>query len=109
MIDQDQKAVRVARAPNSSASRQCSKPVLLENAALERARVLVIATPDALTARQITTTLESLIRTWISSFVPIVGKSEISCYGAGSGSSNGELELALEMTAIPCAASGERN
>ncbi|MGI5835260.1 MAG: cation:proton antiporter [Chloroflexota bacterium] len=100
VIDQDQKAVKELREHRIAALLgNAANPVLLENAALERARVLVIATPDALTARQITDyarvanpNLDIVVRThsWEErDFLLRRGIGEVVM---------GELELALEMT-----------
>lgn len=99
VIDEDQRVVRELRERQIAALLgNAANPVLLENVALERARVLVVATPDALTARQITDhvrhanpNLDIVVRThsW---------KEREYLLRRGVGEAvMGELELALEM------------
>jgi CPA2 family monovalent cation:H+ antiporter-2 len=98
-IDQDPRVVRRLRAEGISALLgSADNPVLLDNAALDRARVLVVAIPDAVAARQI---VEYARRGWPR--LDIVARTHTQeqmrdLHGRGVNEAvSAELELALEM------------
>src|SRR6185436_5777552 len=98
-IDQDPRVVRRLRAEGISAVLgSADNPVLLDRAGLDRARVLVVAIPDALAARQI---VEYARRGWPR--LDIVARThteeqmrDLRERGVNEAVS-AELELALEM------------
>ncbi len=98
-IDQDPRVVRQVRSAGGSALLgYADNPTVLEQASLDQARVLVVAVPDAVAARQI---VDYAKRTWprLDIVVRTHGEEQLRAMrtlGVDEAVS-GELELALEM------------